>query len=495
MSVAASGVDVADEQTPPRVRRPWPTIATVIGGGFVLWGWVIGLARLSDNSLFTHLATGRLILDGTFPSSDPYSFTAAGEPWVVQSWLVSLIYATAERAGGAGAIQLVAAAVSAAVAGLVWLLSAPAKTLIGRLITCAFVLGVGGVAWSQRPFLFGLLFLAIALLAAEGRVSPLVMLPVFWLWVNSHGSFPLGLVAIAALLIGRRLDGGDASVEQRTLLWAGAGTLLGVVGPLGLRALAFPVELLGRQETLSEIVEWQSPDFSSNWTRLFLVQAMVAIVLVARRPSYRVAIPLVIFLAAALLGTRNISVASIVFVPGMAVGWVGVGRLTGDESGPVAKIGVAAVALVMVFTASVRLGEQHWDLSRYPVDATVWLDQQGALGRDSRIVARERVGNFFHLVFGTDQAVFFDDRVDMYPEPVVDDLLTLDRAQPGWSEVLDRWEAEAVLWERDTPLAQLLAADPAWRIPYVDDDWVVACRVELEWCAAAGSVDSTDSTG
>ena len=49
-----------------------------------------------------------------------------------------------------------------------------------------------------------------------------------WLWVNVHGSFPLGLVALAALAIGRRLDGASPTVELAApLKWAVIGTALG----------------------------------------------------------------------------------------------------------------------------------------------------------------------------------------------------------------------------------------------------------------------------
>ena len=64
----------------------------VLGVGFAVWGLSIGIDQLSDNSFFTHLATGRLILDHGIPHHDVYSFTAPGEPWVVQSWLASVLY-------------------------------------------------------------------------------------------------------------------------------------------------------------------------------------------------------------------------------------------------------------------------------------------------------------------------------------------------------------------------------------------------------------------
>ena len=78
-------------------RITQPTLGGALGVLFVGAGAAIGLRSLADNSFLTHLATGRLILDsGSVPSHDPYTFTAAGEPWTVQSWLASLLYAVAE---------------------------------------------------------------------------------------------------------------------------------------------------------------------------------------------------------------------------------------------------------------------------------------------------------------------------------------------------------------------------------------------------------------
>ena len=79
---------------PARRRRRWPpTLAFVLGAGLTVWAASIGLSRISDNSFMTHLATGRLICGRHgIPSHDPYSFTAHGSSWVVQSWLASLLY-------------------------------------------------------------------------------------------------------------------------------------------------------------------------------------------------------------------------------------------------------------------------------------------------------------------------------------------------------------------------------------------------------------------
>ena len=54
------------------------------GTAWFALGTICGAHLLSDNSFLTHLTTGRQILDGHIPHADPYSYTRAGTPWVVQ---------------------------------------------------------------------------------------------------------------------------------------------------------------------------------------------------------------------------------------------------------------------------------------------------------------------------------------------------------------------------------------------------------------------------
>ena len=83
-----------------------PRVSAVVGGAFVVWGTVVGLIRLHDNSFLTHVATGRLILAHGVPTTDPYSFTAFGHGWVVESWLASALYGFVERAAGGHGLQV-----------------------------------------------------------------------------------------------------------------------------------------------------------------------------------------------------------------------------------------------------------------------------------------------------------------------------------------------------------------------------------------------------
>jgi hypothetical protein len=86
VSDLANDSDLADDAVgPPSHSRTWqPTPATFIWLFALAWGLRIGLQPLSDNSLLTHIATGRIIFDTGFPHSDPYLLPARTS-WVVQS--------------------------------------------------------------------------------------------------------------------------------------------------------------------------------------------------------------------------------------------------------------------------------------------------------------------------------------------------------------------------------------------------------------------------
>jgi hypothetical protein len=457
-------------------------MSTVFGLAFGVWGLSIGARPLDDNSFFTHLATGRLIIDSGVPTADPYSFTAAGEPWVVQSWLVSALWGLTERHLGLSGVQVTIALMTGALGVLTWMLTSRAKSLIPRVAICGLVLGVGEGIWTERPLLIGLLGLALVLLAADDRLDPRWLVPVMWIWVNSHGSFPLAVLALICLAVGARLDGQKPEVELRALAWSLGGIVLGVVGPLGPKVLLFPLNFVSQSEIFQHIIEWQSPSFTSIWSRLFLLQAVLAIVGLARRPSYRAAIPTAVFLAAALVALRNIPSASLVLALGMSTGLAELGSVDGRARSKAAAVGAVAMTLLGVLVVAMSLQGPQLELSSYPVVAYAWSEQQGLVGDDRRVATPDDVGNWLEGRLGSDADVFIDDRYDMYPAEVSEAYLSLLQGRPDWREALDDYEIDTVIWKADQPLVALLADDPSWRTAFNGDGWVVACRRGTSGC-------------
>ena len=225
------------------------------------------------------------------------------------------------------------AALTLAVFAIAWRLSRPAQGLLVRIADR----GAGGVRrlqpvvgaapavrprgpWAHRP-------------GRRGGPRPAVA-GARRLALGEHPRVvPLGLAFLVVVAVGQRLDGEAPAVELRCLRWLGLGILAGAVNPLGPRILLFPLELLQRQDVLRHIVEWQAPNFISVGDRIFLLQVMVAVLALVRRPRYREGLVVVVFVAAALLGAANIAVASLVLVPVLA----GPGR-TSAASGPTREL-------------------------------------------------------------------------------------------------------------------------------------------------------------
>jgi hypothetical protein len=457
------------------LRRP--SLGAAIGVCVVAAGWLIGLRALSDNSFFTHLATGRLILEeGRVPTVDPYTFTAPGEPWVVQSWLASWLYATVEALAGAAGLRVLVGVVIASLVAIGWRLCDGAGSVIARLVLVGVFIGAGAGLWGERPLMLGLLGFACVMLAADGRLDPRLLIPIAWCWVNAHGSFPLGVVYLVVVAVGRRLDGERPDHELAALRWLVPGILLGAVGPLGVKVLLFPADLLQRQDVLSNIIEWRPPTFDSLSQRLFLVQLVAAIVLLVGRATYRAALVVAVFGAAALLGARNMPVASLAMLPAMAVALPDVGTLRGTTRSPVAAPLAAAGLALAVLGGAVRLDRPGFDLKKYPVEAIAFLEAARVDLGAVRLASEDTVGNALELLRGDRGEVFYDDRFDMFPDDVTFAHRSLVRADQEIHAALDRYDIDLVLWDRAGGSTQVLLADPAWRSLYIDPGWVLLCR-------------------
>src|SRR5215210_7539542 len=120
----------------------------------VLFGFRLGARPIGDNSAFTHLRTGiDMARTGAIPRTDPYSVTAAGARWVVQSWLPEWTYGWAYRLGGFKLVVFEQALLLALLAWLVVRLARTGSPLRTALAGVAAV-GIGASPWSGRPLVF-----------------------------------------------------------------------------------------------------------------------------------------------------------------------------------------------------------------------------------------------------------------------------------------------------------------------------------------------------
>jgi hypothetical protein len=157
-----------------------------------------------DPDAWWHLKVGESILQThRWPTADPYSFTVPGSPWMAYEWLGDVLLAGVQRAAGlrglAGLEIALAAATALALYALATLRCGNSKA---GFVACVLLLMLAEVSFTLRPQMLGYLFLVLAVIALErfrqGKLRALWILPpLFLLWVNTHGSFMIGVGAIA----------------------------------------------------------------------------------------------------------------------------------------------------------------------------------------------------------------------------------------------------------------------------------------------------------
>jgi hypothetical protein len=515
MTATAAGPRGTEVTDAAESRRPGPDRSVALEAFFVavvaLVGLAFGLRRIGDNSALLHIRTGIDMAHGSgIPRVDAYSFTAHGHAWVVQSWLAEWAYGWAVRLGGAHLLLLLQGALVAAVT-LLMCLRARAGSSLRTLAAATIAFGVLVEGISPRPLLVGLLCLALTVTILERGWSPWWQVPVVWVWVNSHGSFPLGVAWLFLVAAGAALD--RREVPRRELRNLGAfavGLVVAAVNPLGPKLLAFPLAVRDKQVIFKTIVEWRSPNFQSASgivTLAFLTLAVM--VLIRARLGWADALPVAFFLAIGLFAVRNLAPAAVVLAPALgralrpgradasAAHATADGALPAEPTPPEAtpaaltpadvrlrrragrrpvdRAFALVLAIVAVGLVAYSFSAPAYDLHNYPVALVTRAKAAGWLDAPHRMAEQDWVGDYVAARFGGRARVFIDDRYDMYPVDVSQGYEDLLHGSPASVAVLTRFDVDVVLWDDHQPLVPILQA-AGWHQVDQAGHWVLLQR-------------------
>lgn len=473
-------------------RARFGSLSWAYTAGFALGGMQIGTHALHDNSFFVHLVTGRWIVDhGAVPHHDVYSFTAAGRPFIAQSWLPELLYGVLERDLGAWAIRLMMGLVAATIAVSAFRLTLRIAGGLYRSVAIALAAFVViGAMYSERPLAFGLLAFVALLWIVEvpdsrlGRHPVLALVAVLWLWGNSHGSVALGIGYLLLHVVGAAIEGRRpvaGSRERSLVLGLGAALVALCANPYGPRLLWFPIALLGRGDVLADVVEWMSPDFHSTAGKAFALWLVVGalVVLRGRRPGWRDLLVGTVFVLLALWALRNLAIAVVVTLP--IVARSARRESVEDVSESSNALTSVIVGLLVVVTAMIGLRAttgDAYDLRGYSRRAMRSVEQASLLGR--RLFTTDANAGWVLARSWPTQRVFMDDRYDMFPDAVIRDYQRIAGVEPGWDRALDEHGVDYVVWPRRRSLTQALALSPKWRrLAESDPEWDVFIRADV----------------
>ncbi len=495
--------------------------AAVAGG---IWAVVLLLLYLrgtpiADGDTWWHLATGRwMATTGQIPTTDPFSWTATGQPWVNQEWLGNLLlWGAYWVAGQAGPLLLVAAVAAAAILGTYQIGrlrggSAPASALLAAV-------AVGELLFltTVRPQVFSWLGSVIVVYGLERTIRsdrgwPLLglLVPGMILWAQLHGAYlyGVGIVAWYGLVLV-----GTPGTTARGVPWRRRGLhLFGLaaamelavgINPNGPALWAYPLAGLASAANSQWMAEWQSPDFhADNWFWLFALLAgllgvigvsavaaggraatswgrpwLVALGASAAGPAGRAAWGL---LGWSVLGTlyqqRHVPLVFLLGVPVLTplIG-VGLARLpTGWGRWPGRVWAAAALGVVVLYGgARVSLAGGPAGLLPYWNNA-IYYPTQALTDPAVRTLLRDphqHLLNYYtwggYLIWeGIRPAI--DGRQYLYGDAALATYVRLTRLAPGWRTILDQQAIDLVFYPTEAGLTGALADRPEWQVVYTD---------------------------
>jgi hypothetical protein len=489
------------ESNGQRGRRTFliPSIPDVVFAGLA-WLQVAAASVMllnRDGDLPRHIAVGKVMLEShSLVRQDFFSHTAYGRPFLAYEWLSQLILAAVYEWAGLDAVAVLAAiAIALAYALIAGFLIRRGVVIDLVLVTVAAAALLGMTHWAARPHAFSFAASAILLRLLEPgkRRRLLLFVPLFALWANLHPGFLFGLGVLGLVTLGDILEGiagGNRAEWWRAARYHGAalgvGSAATLLNPYGLGLHAHSLGHLGNSEIIPGIIEFSSPDFHSVEGLAFLGILLVTLAAVAARRTRLTAPTLLILLATLALSLhsrRYIALFGIVTLPLIALSiaedwkrWVpgmfGNFAQTLAYGDRLARRGGLALAVVALLGLAVTDYHGHrtqyvaTEFSRdvFPVDAVNFARTAGVTGK---LYNEYMWGGYITLAW-PEQRVAIDGFADFYGTQIFREFFQVAWLDPGWRDVLRRWNVGLVLMRADSRLADELGGEPGWHEVYRD---------------------------
>ena len=349
------------------------------------------------------------------------------------------------------------------------------------LVTMAGV-ALGSYDFAPRMLHFGWLCLILMLLVLEyfqrtGK-GLWLLLPLFALWINLHGSWVFGLAVMGIYIVSGLVEGqwGVVVAERwtpiqlRNLLLSFVASVVALLAnPYGYELPGYPFDLLFRQKmNLDNMGEWRSVDFHSGWGKLalFMILALLAASWFSRKPWKLRDILLAAFAVwASLNHLRFLLFAAIILVPILAPRLSLFAPYDGkkDKAWLNLAISVAIVGIIMGSFPRATPLQEHID-SLFPHDALRFMQQKQITGRLFNWYDYGGYIEFYAPAIKT----FADGRTDIFVyNGVLEDYIRITSFERPL-ELLDKYNIDYVMFPVDHRLTYVLDHSARWRTIYQD---------------------------
>jgi len=340
--------------------------------------------------------------------------------------------------------------------------------------------------WLTRPHIFTFLFVTIWTHQLGNRSSKWWLFPIIMLiWANTHGAFIAGFAIWFAFFAGWVWDFILKNETKSTGIKLGiigiSSLLATLINPVGWRLWDTSVGYFGSRFLVDRTIEYQSPNFHISNTWPFLIMLIVFFLAHGLKGKLRMheTFLLVGWSVLSLYNARNIPIFAIVTAPYL-------GQLIQENIKEIQIINQIEqnlvkiesglkgyvfnyVAIILITMIALKNPSNKFNPYAFPVDATNWLETNP---QDGKMYNFFTWGGYLLYRLWPEQQVFIDGQTDFYGEALSIEYVQVESLQPGWENVLAKYNVSWVITQSGQPLEGALLAND-WVLIYQDKTAVI----------------------
>ena len=452
-------------------------IMTVIVGVFVF----VNTQPIQPHDFWWHIAIGREIVTTlSIPAVDAYSFTMPGVayPSYQMFWLADLsLYILYQLGGPTLVVFLQSLIITSTYSLLLWLCWKESRSWRIAAFGTLFAVGLGVNNWNVRPqtisFLIGVIYLlSIYSFRKQPKLALIAVFPIGMLiWVNSHGSFVLGLGLLAIwlgdeiwkIVILRYKYGHFGPLNT---IWMALGAfcltlIVCLVNPRGFGIINYVLNLTSNPIVQDLVPEWAPPSFNNLYGTVFIIALLFSAVIFAvspKRPDFFQLMTFIGFGILALKTTRGVIWFGLAMAPVLAYHisntvkseWIKVDSDKKRSGNPLLNLLMMSI-LIIIAVLSLPWFKHRLPFPKMKAD----LISMDTPVQATKFLLEEQVpGNLFHeMGFGSyliwaaqsEIKVFADPRIELYPREIWWDYVSVLNTLPNWQEILEKYEINTIM--------------------------------------------------
>ena len=446
---------------------------------FVGWG-------LEDPDIWWHLRNAAYLLQHHhLPNQDMYSFTVAGHSWINHEWLAEIPYYLAYQTLGLAGLKVITFLIlDVLFLCLLYLCYQESRNFKASIAACCFSTFLATVSYGPRTILIGYAYLVVLLIIVQrfrqrGNAPLWLIPPLFCLWINSHGSWLLGLILFSLIGVSGLIGGSWGRIDsarwtpsqlRKLAVTAAASVAALFVNPYGWRLVSYPFDLAFKQRlNIAHVAEWVTVDFHTlrgKMMLLLLAGILLNELIRNRRWNLGELFVLLFALYCGLTYIRFLVLIAVVAGPTVAKMLDFFPRYRPLEDTP--KVNVAVILLIlgaMIY---------YWPREAKVAQTVAKSYPSGVL---PYMKAHPLDGNLlnFYLWGGylgwnnPGIRVFVDSRVDIFEYAgILQDYLNIMGLKDPDS-IIQKYRIKYVLFPPDEAYTYVLEHDPRWKVLYKDN--------------------------